>query len=586
MNAHIAKTLDQTLTGNVFEYFKTTENLIEGNSGVHDNKCLSLDAYDPPCPVQKGIYTKVKITDESVDIINMDKSTISARLWFKLNFNALAGALNDEYTAANDTQKKAITIKNRGIYFFVGFKASSHFFDGYRIYSNGKKTACEQTEALYENAFQRMLKAQEELDEKPYVYTTWEMANKRDDSICGTYVTAEDIRTGVSFNGRTPQAGVVELMFEVIVPLDDFLPLSAMTMFPSCAFGNLTMELKLAIQNNLVMCQCDPQVTYDRNLLACLTSTEIEKDTFAKCADLAHSNVLSNAYSHAFAQISDSFNVIMPMVKAWTQTDEIEQLRWDSVSLSADCVAGTILEMRSNLNGFNIKDSVRSKIINAYTSGYYIIPAQFVDYQAFSQPPSGRGTTRCNTTYALTNCTGMGLLFPRTQNELTCARNPHLAAVQLQVDNKPFPDKPFSTHDTVHASYCMTNAGFDGLFSCSREYGHSLRFRETQNIKEYDGTHTLVTSDTPEDNTSYCLYCATERLCGYGTYCDGLTKDSAQISLSMTLEHQSPYSRGQPPVLLILQDCFWKCSTSGVEFVYNNGSFAEENAASATVEEF
>ena len=99
MNSKVSKCLDQTLTGNVFQYFSETENLIQDNSGTHDNKCLSLDAYDPPCPVQKGVYTKIKITDESVDVINMDKSSLSARIWFQLNFNGnLATELNDEYT--------------------------------------------------------------------------------------------------------------------------------------------------------------------------------------------------------------------------------------------------------------------------------------------------------------------------------------------------------------------------------------------------------------------------------------------------------------------------------------------------------
>lgn len=586
MNTKVSKCLDQTLTGNVFNYFSETENLIQENTGVHDNKCLSLDAYDPPCPVQKGVYTKVKITDECVDIINMDKSSISARLWFQLNFNGtVATELNDEYTNVQggsqeviEAKRKALSVKNRGIEFFVGFKSSIHFLDGYRIYSKGKKTACEQTEALHENAMMRMLKTQEELDEKPYVFTTWEKAHMRDDSICGTYITAEDIRTGVAFNGRTPRPGVVEVIFYIIVPLDEFLPLSAMTMYPACVFGNITMELKLAIQNNLVLCQCDPKATYDRNVGLALGDSTIDKTNLLVCANEA-SKIEAQLYTHAFTQIGDPMKIVIPKAATFEASGELKTMTFDAYNLGCDCIGGAILEMRSNLNGFNIKDSTKQQIRERYSTGNeYIIPAQFVDYQAFSQSPTRGGICRCNTTYALTNCTGIGLLFPRTHNELTCARNPHLTTFQLQIDNKPYPDKPFSTHDAVHAAYCMTNCGFDSLFSCSREYSHSLKFRESQNIALFDGTNTLKYAETPEDNTSYCLYCATQRLCGFGTYCDGLSKDNAQISLSLTLEQDSPYAGGQPPIMLILQDCFWRCTEAGIEFVYNNKQFAEIKA--------
>ena len=40
---------------------------------------MTIDSYDPPCPVQRGTYTKLKMTDDSIQITNIDKSFISAR---------------------------------------------------------------------------------------------------------------------------------------------------------------------------------------------------------------------------------------------------------------------------------------------------------------------------------------------------------------------------------------------------------------------------------------------------------------------------------------------------------------------------
>ncbi|BFU25518.1 hypothetical protein EHI2019_000429400 [Entamoeba histolytica] len=74
MNYNVIKALDQEETGDLIKYFNYSDGILEANSGVHDNKCLSIDSSDPPCPVQKGMYTKVKLTDELIQITNIDKS--------------------------------------------------------------------------------------------------------------------------------------------------------------------------------------------------------------------------------------------------------------------------------------------------------------------------------------------------------------------------------------------------------------------------------------------------------------------------------------------------------------------------------
>ena len=78
MNYNVIQALDQTHTGDLMKYFATNDGILEANSGAHDNKCLSIDASDPPCPVQKGMYTKLKLTDESIHVTNIDKSSITA----------------------------------------------------------------------------------------------------------------------------------------------------------------------------------------------------------------------------------------------------------------------------------------------------------------------------------------------------------------------------------------------------------------------------------------------------------------------------------------------------------------------------
>lgn len=585
MNSHIAKALDQTRSGNVFEYLAANDDIIEANSGIHDNKFLSIDAYDPPCPVVKGNYTKVKLTADSIDIVDIDKSSLVARVYFTLKADReLMGILNDEYANAGayDYKQQAVSLKNQMTKIFFGLKSSIQLFDGYRIYSKGRKTLCEQTEALYESSMDRMLKAQEELDEKPQIYTKWDRARSLDEAICGTYISLEDFRVGrddIMTENKVP--GRVVCAFTCIVPLDDFLPLNGMTMFPSCVFGDLTMEVKLAIQNNLVLCQCDPEVSA-REYLAAAGSKISTYDSIGNITAIADfmGQTTGQSYKRAFTQIGDSFDLRIVVINTsgtWQSTDVIPTaaMGWNNVPFAPQCTAGTILELRSNLNGFNIKDSVKDQIREKYSKGAYIVPAQFIDFQAFSQTPK-YGTTRCNNTYALTNTTAIGFLFPRTQNEITCSRNPNMSAIQVQVDGKVYPDKPFSTHSAEHTNYNLTNAGFNGLFSASREYGYSLRFNDMNAMDKYNGKDTMTGCAPSEDNTSYCFLVSTERLSGYGTFCDGITSPNAQVSLSMTASgtigsNPNPYVEGHfAPIMLVVQDCFWKCTDKGCEFIRDN----------------
>ncbi|EDR29910.1 hypothetical protein EDI_210900, partial [Entamoeba dispar SAW760] len=306
MNYNVIKALDQEETGDLIKYFNYTDGILEANSGVHDNKCLSIDSSDPPCPVQKGMYTKLKLTDESIQITNIDKSSITALVNIKIKpssqfWNELKapGISNPEF------DNKCESIKNQTVVFFVGLKSSTHLFDAYRVYSRNKKTSCEQTEALYENAAIRMLKAQEELDYKPGIYTQWETAYNMEDNICGCYISMEEFI-------KSPD-NTVEKEFEVIIPIDDLLPFAAMKMFPNALFGNLTLEVKMAIQQNFVICQCKQETIL--NKISHISSSSYSgsdeiKDNITEVIKSDIYNIIKrNGEYHAFTQIGDSFNV-------------------------------------------------------------------------------------------------------------------------------------------------------------------------------------------------------------------------------------------------------------------------------------
>ena len=590
------KALDQCPTGNLLKYFKFTQMQFQQNDGRSDNKCLSIDAYDPPCPVDKGMYTKLKLTDESIDIVNIDKSSITAVVRILLNINSNIDSEVYNYVLPTDVVSSPSTnkqiamindLKFEATKIFIGFKSSIHMLDAYRIYSNGKKTLCEQTEALFENAALRMIKCQEELDEKPGIYTTWEHAYKYDNTVCGTYVSLKDLISGP-----------VQLEFEITIPIDEFLPFNAMTLFPNCVFGNLQIELKMAIQNNFVCCQVSP-IEACKEIINSLMSSG---DAFVKGVGIDFVPYLDKIewfIDKKFTQCSDEFKIAVfdlgyrnsggsvvsnqPLTSSSTITDCLKCLSINKYNLSIDITRGTLMSCRTNINGFTIKDSVIDKLFEKFEEEPLIIPSQFIDYQAFSQPPMSFGL-KCNTTYNLTNCSALMFLFPRTSHEITCCRNPFLASIQVQVDNKPYPDKPFSTLEAAHTIYNLTNLGYDSLFSTSKEYSNALQWNELAPLIPIGELN--IQEKGSEDNTSYCFVCSTERLSGYGTFCDGLNKDNAHITLTGTLMslpnglQYHPYYQpdgtvnNRPPIMLVCQDCFWKCTPSqGIEFIINNKEF-------------
>lgn len=616
MNSKLKDVLDRSDTSDLLKYFSQMEDVLEANGGINDNKTLTSDASDPPCPVNHGLFTKVKLTDEAIHITNIDKSFITCKISYTIEprdtFFAqlleeekdITGDLDDfssENAEVENEKRKnyafARAYRNRITKWFVGLKSSIHAIDSYRIYSSNMKTACEQSEALYENAVTRMLKPQEELDSKPGIYTTWKHANAGDSCVCGTYFTLEDL-----INNGIDKKFTVE--FECAIPLDDFLPFSAFTLYPNAVFANLTMEIKMGLIGNIVITQVDPLAEFER-----LMKTTINGSPGAETALLQHLRNDVAPYSRRFTQMGDPF---ISTVYKVNQNGTLENV---SGVTTFECSFGRLESCRSLINGFNIKDSVLKELRKRFEEKPLIVPAQYCDYQAFSQPPQGTGI-KCNTTYGMTNVSSLLFIFPRTDREITCCSNPHFSSIQVTVDNKPFPDKNFSTLEPAHTAYNLANAGLDSLFSPSEEYSYSLVFNEIETtnkiaykeVSTNDGTELTKETVAEEaskirapykDNTSYCFVVSTERLGGYGNFCDGITKDNAHIGLTAStigtgdinpyythpLNHHESCKdnvgkNGRAPIMVVCQDAFWYMQTGQqAMFVCNNRYFYNEQTS-------
>ena len=591
MNSKVSKALDQRDTGDLIHYFHSFDNIIEKNSGLHDNKLLSIDSSEPPCPVKVGQYTKLKLTDESIGFTNIDKSSITCDVQLKLQINGFTSHMLTIPGASDVTRVGCITsnrLSNAMTKLFVGFKSAIHVFDAYRVYSNNKKTQCEQTEALYENSLAYMMKTEQEVQAHPYSYTPYEHARTGSDCVCGTYISLEDFDS----KSEAYQGNVMTIHFEVNIPLDDFLPFQAMTIFPNAIFGNLYMEVKQAILGNLVYCQVDPDEAKKNYLFKC--GPKVLGDD----APMDFGSLIG--YDHRFSQINDPYDI-----------DELcftndKQPIVNHQTITLQCTDGQLLTCRSNINGFNVRETVIDELAEYYRNTPLVIPSQFVDYQAFSQVVQPNGL-KCNTTYNMCNATNIVVTFPRTGNQITCSQNPQFGSIQVQIDCKPYPDKPFSTLEAAHSEYILTNSGLDSLWAPQKDFVYSINFNElTDSINDcycnVDASGIAGNIQSPphmcspkSDNTNYCFNVATERISGNGVFCDGLTKSNTHISLnatnlnSTTLNHYL-YPDGTTrntcaPMMMIVQDTFWECySGQGCNYIINNRDYTDYHAADANEE--
>ena len=102
---------DSFETGDMNEYFKHFTQIIEKNSGVHTNHCIVTDSIEPQCPIEAGVYTKLKRSDENVDVCLFEQiSYISMTI--RLNINVHVDDINPNVCMDDDLSC------------FVGFKSS------------------------------------------------------------------------------------------------------------------------------------------------------------------------------------------------------------------------------------------------------------------------------------------------------------------------------------------------------------------------------------------------------------------------------------------------------------------------------
>ena len=563
MNTNLREKEHKDVGEDVYDYYESLTERVTGGE-FQNVSFLSFDSSEPPCPIGPGQFTRLKLTDSSCQITSFENSFIQLEISGSFNFRNITvweegnifGKIEQEYR----TLGKAIGIELLNVpFFYVGFKSGLQCIDHYRFYNSFHAgPICEQSQAIYENALTYMTKAQEEIEGKIARYAVENELNECKEDIPGFYVTLRDLY-------EVKDTGTIQKTFTVNIPYDDFAPLQFFKNYPNAICGDLQLEFKINNNKNMVIFPLDFETAvkkYMRDKSAIRDFIQ-DGDTHGAASTLSYAS-LSHKLKQCFTNLGDKCRTYyyFPNFNAFQDPGEGKQKTiygflpkiWE---LTCTCGPLTLKSAKSFINCYNVPHETHEKLRNLLTNTKIYIPGQRIDQYTFSQLPTV-SSMNCNTTQSFVNCSSLAFTWPRTPNELTCSVNPRMSSIQLQIDNKTYPDKPFDTRSFEHSNYILTNLMFDDFFKPNKGLERALSKR-------------LET----EDNTNYVFVVSLERLDSSPFVFEGLTKDNCYITLNGTFDPESPYSTlntRQNPIMFVCQDTLWELSAGDMNYYYNDRS--------------
>lgn len=545
MNTNLREREHRSIGEDVYEYYQSLTDKVTGGE-FQNVSFLSFDSSEPPCPVGPGQFTRLKLTDSSCQITSFENSFIQLEIKTTINIRCGMPEALSEITK-NVSEKLTNFLKDIPV-LFVGFKSGIHAIDHYRFYNSFHAgPLCEQSQAIYENALMFMTKAQEEITNKIQKYAISDELDEGKMDVPGTFLTYEELCTLRS----------KEITFKVNIPYDDFAPLQFFKNYPNSICGDLQLEFKINNNKNMVFYPLDFSTMLKRKLKRNPQISNLfeEMNAYSKI-NTQITNLFARLEYNGRKIFSNCGDEIEFLTLPSTSAGLIDNIDYLSIPVGITPGTLTLQSAKSFINCYNIPHERHEQLRDLLSSTKIYIPGQRIDQYTFSQTPT-ISSMNCNTTQSLVNCSALAFIWPRTPNELTCSVNPCLSSIQLQIDNKTYPDKPFSTYSPEHASYILSNLMFDDFFSPNKALERSL---STQT--EYD------------DKTNYAFIVSLERLDSSPFVFEGLTKDNCYITLNGTFDQSiTPYSKlssRQNPIMFVCQDTLWELSAGDINYYYND----------------
>lgn len=564
--------------GDVDHYFEHIDNLLQENDGDNNFTILSSDSYSTSAPIQQDQYTKFKITDTSMDIVDISKGYLSLNISLDYKFDII----DLDNAAATFTRTGPAAESRKVLPFFLGFKSGAQIINVYNVYSNGRLTACKNTKAKHEQALVYSCKAKEERCGRPGMYSPHKEVLNMTGCVCGTYIYfPEDWKNGMK--------GTMEL--EILVQVDDLLPFSAMSYYPRFLFGDLELEISANLVNNMVFCPIPLENAINAQPMAIGAGVmnifgkkgtgqgNAVVDPAALTNDIIYRSKACT--DSRFHQCGDYAKCLVPLKKTTSgkDTDMTEAY----VTITTESLV--IKSAKSYVHGFRIKDHAKENLRARYADRKMKIPAQWIEHYTFSQQPA-QSEIRTNIQVPMFNVSQAIMTFPNSAYQTTVSRNPHLSGIQAHIGDRIIPDKFMTTLEKAHSEMILTGLGMDALFSAPPEVLESLTRNRGKNADW---------SIKYKDDSDYMMVLTLERY-GAGCFCDGMNGINIPINFHANYingesnphyfeldVNKSEYKDRETTLdskdglafplrqnnvnLHLVSDCFWIFGPNGGEFI-------------------
>jgi hypothetical protein len=336
---------------------------------------------------------------------------------------------------------------------FIGWKNSIEALARYDIIVDGAKLY--QQSWVGEESFIYNAGMSESVRRRnPWSFTSWENVKNMDDSVCGVYVTLDNVEDIVG-----PYD--IKVQIPIKINLHQFLVLSSVRYLPSFC-GRWEIELYPAWQN-LVVATVPPTETLWRNIT--INNDGPIYGSIDNCPEW------KQKITNGFTQIGTTFKTLDRIDMKYTpitstlDTSTPKKYVIDGTRFSAYPICSGVYGMDLKVEGiegicqkclcstttFQLRYEVYEQLRNMYSENMLVIPTNILQYGRFSGYPSGMtdGTPyHATLSQNLENCDSIFILIPFTHGQHTCFYQPFLRQVRLSLGEFGIhPQQPVRTWD-------------------------------------------------------------------------------------------------------------------------------------------
>jgi hypothetical protein len=408
-------------------------------------------------------------------------------------------------------------------YIFVGFKNATDCIGEIKIISEAQ-TIEDTTMTHYQicSFALNTVKPKMEKDNKRNVFTLWENVHKFNQSVCGTYISYYDL-----YKQKIAYTNKIHVRFPVTINFDDILHFLNFDEFPRFLFGNLSLRVNIVPQA-LVWCCVDPKESILQSQSNFFPTEGNNMALFIDAANKIAPHAIDEVYNKRFIQFGSQGRACTNVLAAVDIQGDVPYVKFASYGhkdITLRCESIDTMAVMSYIYGYGVNDTYKTNAINYYRENPWVVPAEHIKYQHFTNGPNSGGLY-VTSTFNLTNSKAVAFLFPESITDMTVFKNPYLTNCSVQINNKYYAFNKVDTTSSEFLRLMLQAASLDTIFTCTESFENSYT--------QIEGFVYPVKGATYGDNTDFMFMVPLERGSATPFYFDGYKGTGGQDTVTIS----------------------------------------------------